>query len=88
MKLACSAASYFFLGINWGQEKLKCNLQGSLKNACECPEDVWREMNETGDAVLLHNVTTEVQTQCPVLLTPLKGHFTVKRSSEKGDNND
>lgn len=71
MKLACSAASYFFLGINRGQEKLKCNLQGSLQNVCECPENVWTEMNETGDTALLRDVTPKIQMQCPVLLTPL-----------------
>lgn len=41
-----------------------------------------------GDTVLLCNVTTKLQMQCPKLLTTLKGRFTVKKSSEKGDNND
>jgi len=41
-----------------------------------------------GDTVLLYNVATKVQIQCPVLFTSLEGHFIVNRNSEKGDNSD
>lgn len=71
------SASYSFLGINWEQEKLKCNLRGSLKNACECPEDVWREMNKMGETVLLCNVTIKFKcsVQCWSRLSRSKKKF-------------
>lgn len=84
MKLACSAASYFFLGINRGQEKLKCNLQGSLQNVSA------QRMCEQDERDRRHSTVARCYTQNSNVVSSAahSSHFIVKRSPEKGDNND